>query len=74
VDLRNDEVVRARVKELAENASAELAAATSAVLDLPYLTPTLSVNLTITRAIFNSLIKTSSGSRWACVTEPSNRH
>ena len=57
VDLRNDDTVKARIKEVAERRKRELSAATSAVLDLPYLTPNLSVNLTLTRAVFNGLVE-----------------
>lgn len=56
VDLSGDERAKARIKEVAEERKRELSAAMSAVLDLPYLTPTLSVNLNITRAVFNQLI------------------
>lgn len=57
VDLRGDHTARARIKEVAEARKRELSAANSAMIDLPFLTPQLSVNLTITRAVFNSLIE-----------------
>jgi len=57
VDLSNDEQAKARIKEVAQRRKRELSAATTTVLDLMYLTPTVSVNLTLTRAVFNSLIE-----------------
>jgi molecular chaperone DnaK len=57
VDLRHDDVARARIKLVAEARKRELSAANSAVIDLPFLTPQLSVNLPITRAVFNGLIE-----------------
>lgn len=57
VDLQNDEAVKARIKQVAELRKRELSAANSAVLDLPFLTAQLSVNLPINRATFNGLIE-----------------
>lgn len=57
VDLQHDEAVRARIKQVAELRKRELSATNSAVLDLPFLTAQLSVNLPITRTIFNGLIE-----------------
>jgi molecular chaperone DnaK len=56
VDLRRDEQAKARIKDAAERRKRELSAAAGTVLDLMYLTPTVSVNLTLTRAVFNGLI------------------
>lgn len=57
VDLSHDEQAKARIKDVAQRRKRELSAATTTVLDLMYLTPTVSVNLTLTRAVFNSLIE-----------------
>jgi molecular chaperone DnaK len=57
VDLQNDPLAKARIKQVAELRKRELSAANSAVIDLPFLTSQLSVNLPISRAIFNSLIE-----------------
>jgi molecular chaperone DnaK len=57
VDLKNDEVAKARIKQVAELRKRELSAANSATIDLPFLTSQLSVNLPITRAKFNELIE-----------------
>jgi molecular chaperone DnaK len=55
-DLANDPAIWARIKREAEMRKRDLSAATSTVLNLPYLTPQISANLVITRAIFESLI------------------
>jgi molecular chaperone DnaK len=57
VDLRGDPAVWQRVKREAEPRKRELSVANAAMLNLPYLTPTLSVNIPITRATFEGLIK-----------------
>ncbi len=57
VDLSGNEVVTARIKDIAEKRKRELSAAGSTVLDLPFLTADISINLTLTRATFNSLIE-----------------
>jgi molecular chaperone DnaK len=57
VDLQNDDAAKARIKQVAELRKRELSAANSAVLDLPFLTAQLSVNLPISRAKFNELIE-----------------
>ncbi|ANZ41014.1 hypothetical protein BBK82_38580 [Lentzea guizhouensis] len=56
VDLRDDPMVRQRVKREAEMRKRELSVAKVATLNLPYLTPTLSVNVPLSRATFESLI------------------
>lgn len=56
VDLSKDPKIWARVKREAEMRKRELSTATSAMLNLPFLTPQLSVNIPITRATFESLI------------------
>ncbi|HEX8070621.1 MAG TPA: Hsp70 family protein [Pyrinomonadaceae bacterium] len=59
VDLRQDpdaEAIKARIKREAEMRKRELSAATSATLNLPYLTATVSVNVPVTRAAFEQLI------------------
>jgi molecular chaperone DnaK len=56
VDLSQDPLICARIKREAEMRKRELAVANAAVLNLPYLTATISTNVTITRAIFEELI------------------
>jgi molecular chaperone DnaK len=56
VDLTDDPVVRPRVKRAAEVAKRELSSANAAQLNLPFLTPTLSVNVPINRATFEKRI------------------
>ena len=56
VNLGNDPAIWARIKREAEMRKRDLSAATSTVLNLPYLTPQLSPNLTLTRTIFEALI------------------
>ena len=55
-DLSQDPQILLRIKREAELRKRELSAFHSASLNLPYLTPTLSVNIPITRVIFESLI------------------
>jgi molecular chaperone DnaK len=69
VNLSNDEQAKARIKEVAQRRKRELSAATTTVLDLMYLTPTVSVNLTLTRAVFNSLIEDLLRQSLDCLTE-----
>jgi molecular chaperone DnaK len=69
VDLSNNEQAKARIKEVAQRCKRELSAATTTVLDLMYLTPTVSVNLTLTRAVFNSLIEDLLKQSLDCLTE-----
>ncbi|GAA3275120.1 Hsp70 family protein [Dactylosporangium vinaceum] len=57
VDLHNDIKVRQRIKREAEVRKRELSVAGAATLNLPYLTPTVSANVTITRARFEELIR-----------------
>jgi molecular chaperone DnaK len=57
VNLRQDKVACARIKQEAEARKRELSAANTAMINLPFLTPQLSVNLTISRAVFNGLIE-----------------
>jgi len=57
LDLRQDKVACARIKQEAEARKRELSAANTSMINLPFLTPQLSVNLTISRAIFNGLIE-----------------
>ena len=58
VDLSRDPLIWARIKREAEQRKRELAAANSAMLNLPYLTPTISANIPITRPLFEGLIDT----------------
>jgi molecular chaperone DnaK len=57
VDLSRDPAACARIKQEAEARKRELSAANTAMINLPFLTPQLSVNLTISRANFNALIE-----------------
>ncbi|MGC4812286.1 Hsp70 family protein [Micromonospora sp. DT228] len=56
VDLTGDPAVWQRVKREAEMRKRELSVANTATLNLPFLTPTLSVNIPLSRAVFESLI------------------
>ena len=56
VDLSGDAMIWARIKREAEMRKRDLSAANAAVLNLPFLTPTISANIPITRAVFESLI------------------
>ena len=60
VDLSQDPqypMIWARIKREAEMRKRELSAATAATLNLPFLTAQLSVNIPITRTVFESLIE-----------------
>jgi molecular chaperone DnaK len=57
VDLSGDSTIWQRVKREAEMRKRELSVATAATLNLPFLTPTLSANVPITRAVFEDLIR-----------------
>jgi molecular chaperone DnaK len=57
VDLSSDPLIWARIKREAEMRKRELSTAGAATLNLPYLTSTISVNLPITRSIFEGLIE-----------------
>ena len=56
VDLSQDPLIWSRIKREAEMRKRELSAANMAMLNLPFLTPQLSVNIPITRATFESII------------------
>ncbi|MBA2696359.1 MAG: Hsp70 family protein [Actinobacteria bacterium] len=56
VDLTGDPAVWQRIKREAEMRKRELSVANMATLNLPFLTPTLSVNIPLARATFDSLI------------------
>jgi molecular chaperone DnaK len=57
VDLSSDKVIWQRIKREAEMRKRELSVANAATLNLPFLTPTLSVNVPLSRATFEALIK-----------------
>src|SRR5204862_7001570 len=57
VDLSGDPATWARIKREAEQRKRDLAAAATTMINLPYLTPTLSANIPLSRATFESLIK-----------------
>ena len=57
VDLTDDPAIWQRVKREAEMRKRELSATNSATLNLPFLTSSLSVNIPLTRAVFEELIK-----------------
>jgi molecular chaperone DnaK len=57
VDLSGDAAARQRIKREAEIRKRELAVAGAAWLNLPFLTPTLNVNLQLTRGEFEHLIE-----------------
>ena len=69
IDLSGNIAVKARIKDVAEKRKRELSAAATTVLDLPFLTPDLSLNLTLTRATFNSLIEKLLQDSLRCVDE-----
>ncbi|MCI0487095.1 MAG: Hsp70 family protein [Blastocatellia bacterium] len=72
VDLSQDPqypVIWARIKREAEMRKREISAATAATLNLPFLTAQLSVNIPITRAIFESLIEDLLQKSLACLDE-----
>jgi len=56
-DLSGDPAIWQRIKREAEMRKRELAVANAATLNLPFLTPTLSVNVPLTRPVFEALIK-----------------
>lgn len=56
VDLSQDPAIWARIKREAEMRKRELSAANAAMINLPFLTAQLSVNIPITRLTFESLI------------------
>ncbi len=68
-NLRQDEAVKARIKQVAELRKRELSATSSAVLDLPFLTAQLSVNLVLSRAVFESLIEGLLQKSFRCLDE-----
>jgi len=57
VDLSHDPAIWARIKREAEMRKRELAVANAAMINLPFLTAQLSVNIPITRTTFESLIE-----------------
>jgi molecular chaperone DnaK len=57
VDLRGDQNVFQRIKHEAEARKRDLSVAGAATLNLPFLTPALSANISITRVKFEELIK-----------------
>ena len=57
VDLSSDKAIWQRIKREAEMRKRELSVANAATLSLPFLTPTLSVNVPLSRATFEALIK-----------------
>ncbi len=57
VDLSGDMAIWQRIKREAEVRKRELSVAGAATLNLPYLTPTLSVNVPLSRITFEALIK-----------------
>jgi molecular chaperone DnaK len=69
VDLSQDPIIWARIKREAEMRKRELSSATSAMLNLPFLTPQLSVNIPISRATFESLIDDLLKSSLECLDE-----
>jgi molecular chaperone DnaK len=69
VDLRGNPAIRQRIKREAEMRKRELAVASSAVLSLPYLTPTLSANIPISRLTFETLIRPLLDRSFACLDE-----
>lgn len=56
VDLRDDPMIRQRVKREAEMRKRDLSVARSTTLNLPYLTPTLNVSIPLSRNTFEGLI------------------
>jgi molecular chaperone DnaK len=69
VDLSGDRAIRQRIKREAEIRKRELSVANSTVLTLPYLTPTLSPDIRITRATFESLIRDLLDRSFECLDE-----
>jgi len=69
VDLGQDPAIWARIKREAEMRKRELSAANAAMINLPFLTAQLSVNIPITRATFESLIDDLLKDSLACLDE-----
>ena len=69
VDLSQDPMIWARIKREAEMRKRELSSATAAMLNLPFLTPQLSINIPVTRATFESLIDDLLKSSLVCLDE-----
>jgi len=69
VDLSQDPMIWARIKREAEMRKRELSSATAAMLNLPFLTPQLSVNIPITRVTMESLIDDLLKSSLVCLDE-----
>ena len=69
VDLRRDDTVRARIKNVAERCKRQLTAANTAALVLPGLAPNLNVTLTLTRAVFDGLIDDRSRAATDCLNK-----
>ncbi|MDX8037384.1 Hsp70 family protein [Lentzea sp. BCCO 10_0856] len=68
-DLSGDHAIWQRVKREAEMRKRELSVAGAATLNLPFLTPQLSVNVPLTRTVFESLIKDLLDRSLACLDE-----
>ena len=68
-DLSGDHAVRQRVKREAEMRKRDLAGAATTTLHLPFLTPTLSVNIPLSRATFEHLISGLLGQSLRCLDE-----
>jgi molecular chaperone DnaK len=67
VDLSGDPAIWQRIKREAEARKRELSSATATTLNLPFLTPQLSVNIPLTRSTFESLIKDLLENSLACL-------
>ncbi len=69
VDLSGDKKVKRRIKREAEIRKRELSTATTTMLDLPFLTSTVSANIPLSRATFESLIADLLERSLACLDE-----
>jgi molecular chaperone DnaK len=69
VDLSDDKKARRRIKREAETRKRELSTATMTMLDLPYLTATVSANIPLSRAVFEALIADLLERSLACLDE-----
>ncbi|MCP4263682.1 MAG: Hsp70 family protein [Planctomycetes bacterium] len=69
VDLSSDTAIWQRIKREAEMRKRDLAAASSAMINLPFLTAQLSANIPITRATFEALIDELLQKSLACLDE-----
>ena len=57
VDLANDDVALQRIKDAAEKAKCDLSSKASSAINIPYLTQSINLEMTITRSEYEQLVQ-----------------